>query len=84
MTPSPRVGLLHHDIPLIPSSVHEEKDEARDEKEDAIHDPKSKTGFQHRTSLVDRRTKRAVAIEAIRTQTDIEISIAAEIRTIGI
>ena len=83
MAPSPRIDflLLRN---LIPRLVHEEEQEGSEQEEDAIHDPEREARLQHRACLVDAPHKRAVAIEPIRPDCNVEAPVEAEIRAVSV
>lgn len=51
-------ALFHHHISFL--SVHEQQQDACDEKEDAVHDAERKARLQHRACLIDIDSERRV------------------------
>jgi len=59
MSMSTNMRLLHISSlpPILPSPTNTQGQNTRNKKEDAIHDPKRKAGFQHRTLFFGRKIK---------------------------
>ena len=79
---SPSVSFFDHHFPFV--SAHEQQHEARNGKEDAVHDAERKAGLQHCTRLVDVRREWAASIKAVGAQAHVEGAIVTEVGAVGL
>ena len=77
MAPPP-VRLCNLRLPSIPASVHEKQQNARYEKEDAIHYAKCKARLQHRAILIGIEMEGRISADAIIIDGHGEVTVCGE------
>ncbi|KAI4191484.1 MAG: hypothetical protein L6R41_000018 [Letrouitia leprolyta] len=76
---APPISLLHYNVPVIPFPMHEQQQEARDGKEDAIHDPKREARLQHCAVLIRVEMKRRSPADPIVVDGDGEVAVGGKV-----
>lgn len=82
MAPPP-ISLLNHHLLLFPLPTHEQQQEARNSKEDAVHDPERKARLQHRAILIRVQAEWRISADAIVVDGEREVAVVFESGAVG-